>query len=37
MTPDKSDVLYGTFGLMVIKTFEALGPERFLKISASPS
>ena len=26
MTPDKSDVLYGTLGLMVIKTLEALGP-----------
>jgi len=25
MTPDKSDVLYGTLGLMVIKTLEALG------------
>jgi hypothetical protein len=49
MTPDKSDVLYGTLGLMVIKTLEALGPleaqwqraasivERFLKISENPS
>ena len=26
MTPDKTDVLYGTLGLMVIKTLEALGP-----------
>src|SRR5687768_6316937 len=26
MAPDKSDVLYGTFGLMVIKTLDALGP-----------
>src|SRR3970282_1984734 len=26
MTPDKSDVLYGTLGLMIIKTMEALGP-----------
>ena len=26
MTPDRSDVLYGTLGLMVIKTLEALGP-----------
>ncbi len=26
MTPDKSDVLYGTLGLMVIKTLKALGP-----------
>ena len=26
MIPDKSDVLYGTLGLMVIKTLEALGP-----------
>jgi len=26
MTPDKSDVLYGTLGLMVIKTLEAMGP-----------
>jgi PadR family transcriptional regulator PadR len=26
MTPDRSDVLYGTLGLMIIKTLEALGP-----------
>jgi transcriptional regulator len=26
MTPDKRDVLYGTLGLMVLKTLEALGP-----------
>jgi PadR family transcriptional regulator, regulatory protein PadR len=26
MTPEKSDVLYGTLGLMVVKTLEALGP-----------
>ena len=26
MIPDKSDVLYGTLGLMVIKTLEAMGP-----------
>ena len=26
MTPNKRDVLYGTLGLMVIKTLEALGP-----------
>jgi len=26
MVPDKSDVLYGTLGLMVVKTLEALGP-----------
>src|SRR5438105_13491173 len=26
MTPDKSDLLYGTLGLMVIKTLEAIGP-----------
>ena len=26
MAPDKSDVLYGTLGLMVVKTLEALGP-----------
>src|SRR3954451_23039283 len=26
MTPDKSDVLYGTLGLMVLKTLEAVGP-----------
>jgi hypothetical protein len=26
MMPDKSDVLYGTLGLMVIKTLEAQGP-----------
>jgi transcriptional regulator len=26
MTPDKSDVLYGTLGLMVIKTLDAMGP-----------
>jgi PadR family transcriptional regulator, regulatory protein PadR len=26
MPPDKSDVLYGTLGLLVIKTLEAMGP-----------
>ena len=26
MAPDKHDVLYGTLGLMVLKTLEALGP-----------
>ena len=26
MTPNKNDVLYGTLGLMVIKTLAALGP-----------
>jgi transcriptional regulator len=26
MTADKRDVLYGTLGLMVLKTLEALGP-----------
>ena len=26
MSPDKRDVLYGTLGLMVLKTLEALGP-----------
>jgi transcriptional regulator len=26
MAPDKRDVLYGTLGLMVLKTLEALGP-----------
>jgi transcriptional regulator len=26
MTPDRSDVLYGTLGLLIIKTLEALGP-----------
>src|SRR4029453_3609635 len=26
MTPDKNDVLYGTLGLIVIKTLEAMGP-----------
>jgi PadR family transcriptional regulator PadR len=26
MTPDKSDVLYGTLGLMIVKTLEAMGP-----------
>ena len=26
MTPDHSDVLYGTLGLMIIKTLAALGP-----------
>jgi PadR family transcriptional regulator len=26
MSPDKRDVLYGTLGLMVLKTIEALGP-----------
>src|SRR5438094_9257287 len=26
MAPDKSEVLYGTLGLMIIKTLEAMGP-----------
>ena len=26
VTPDKHDVLYGTLGLIVIKTLEAMGP-----------
>jgi PadR family transcriptional regulator, regulatory protein PadR len=26
MIPDRSDVLYGSLGLMVLKTLEALGP-----------
>ena len=26
MTPDKRDVLYGSLGLMVLKTLEAIGP-----------
>src|SRR5713226_9550111 len=26
MAPDKSDVLYGSLGLMVLKTLEAIGP-----------
>ena len=26
MAPDKRDVLYGTLGLMVLKTLQALGP-----------
>src|SRR6187402_3236215 len=26
MTPDRSDVLYGTLGLMIVKTLEAMGP-----------
>ena len=26
MTPDRSDVLYGSLGLMILKTLEALGP-----------
>jgi transcriptional regulator len=26
MTPDKRDVLYGSLGLMVLKTLQALGP-----------
>src|SRR5258708_9054930 len=26
MAPDKSDVAYGTLGLLVLKTLEALGP-----------
>jgi PadR family transcriptional regulator len=26
MAPDKQDVAYGTLGLMVLKTLEALGP-----------
>jgi PadR family transcriptional regulator, regulatory protein PadR len=26
MTPDRSDVVYGSLGLMILKTLEALGP-----------
>jgi PadR family transcriptional regulator, regulatory protein PadR len=26
MTPDRSDVVYGTLGLIIIKTLEAMGP-----------
>jgi PadR family transcriptional regulator, regulatory protein PadR len=26
MTPDRSDVLYGSLGLMILKTLEAVGP-----------
>ena len=26
MTPDRSDVLYGTLGLLILKTLEAMGP-----------
>jgi len=26
MTPEKTDVLYGTLGLMIIKTLQVLGP-----------
>ena len=26
MTPDRRDVLYGSLGLMILKTLEALGP-----------
>jgi len=26
MTPDKPEVVYGTLGLMILKTLEALGP-----------
>ena len=26
MTPDRSDVIYGSLGLMILKTLEALGP-----------
>ena len=33
MTPDKSDVLYGTLGLLVIKTLEALGPMHGYRIA----
>jgi len=29
MTPDKNDVLYGTLGLIVIKTLEAMGPHGY--------
>jgi PadR family transcriptional regulator PadR len=36
MTPDKSDVLYGTLGLMVIKTLEALGPLHGYRIARRP-
>ena len=33
MIPDRSDVLYGTLGLMVIKTLEALGPLHGFRIA----
>jgi PadR family transcriptional regulator PadR len=33
MTPDKRDVLYGTLGLLIIKTLEALGPSRGYRIA----
>ena len=33
MTPEKSDVLYGTLGLMIIKTLEALGPLHAYRIA----
>lgn len=26
MTPEKRDVLYGSLGLMIVKTLDALGP-----------
>jgi hypothetical protein len=37
MTPDKSDVLYSTLGLTIIKTLGASIVERFLEISEDVS
>jgi transcriptional regulator len=33
MAPDKRDVLYGTLGLMVLKTLEALGPQHGYRLA----
>src|SRR6266487_1385692 len=33
MVPDKSDVLYGSLGLMVLKTLEAIGPRHGYRIA----
>jgi transcriptional regulator len=33
MSPDKRDVLYGTLGLMVLKTLEALGPQHGYRLA----
>ena len=40
MSPDRSDVFYGSLGLMVLKTLEALGPcivDRCVKIAEDAS
>jgi PadR family transcriptional regulator PadR len=37
MVPERSDVLYGSLGLMVLKTLEALGPLHGYRIARRSS